>query len=456
MIDLCCVVWSYLLAVYLRFHSLHEFGRDDIHIIIIFCILLFYVIYSSIIENNRGFLKRGYYVEFMAVAKCNVCIFIIWGCSLFLFKEAEDFSRGVFGYYFICSQTITYVLHLLFKQYLRLYYKMDRAKIKVMVITDYDSAQELLPDLLKNTDYDYEITSLTILDRDVEFTYIHEIPVVANAVDMLDIARQLPLDEVFLYLPGEDRNVIKQIIMDFETMGIVCHYNLDVADLDVRARSLGNFGGFTVITYELNPIDYKHRMIKRAIDIVGSLAGLLITAVIFPFVALAIKIDSRGPVLFSQVRVGKNGRRFKIYKFRSMHMDAEERKKELEEQNEIKGLMFKMGDDPRVTRVGKFIRKTSIDELPQFFNVLKGDMSLVGTRPPTEDEFERYSPYYRRRLCMTPGLTGLWQVSGRSDVQSFDEVVKFDLHYIDYWSLSLDIKIIFQTIFVVIFGRGAK
>ena len=175
-----------------------------------------------------------------------------------------------------------------------------------------------------------------------------------------------------------------------------------------------------------------------------------------PFVAIAIKLDSPGPVLFSQTRIGRNGRRFQIYKFRSMYIDAEERKKELEKQNEVQGLMFKMENDPRITKVGKFIRKTSIDELPQFFNVLKGDMSLVGTRPPTEDEFEKYNQYYRRRISMTPGLTGLWQVSGRSEIDNFDDVVKYDLQYIDGWSLTLDVKILLRTVWVVFAGKGSK
>ena len=138
-----------------------------------------------------------------------------------------------------------------------------------------------------------------------------------------------------------------------------------------------------------------------------------------------------------------------------MYLDAEERKKELADQNEISGLMFKIKNDPRITPVGRFLRKTSLDELPQFYNVLRGDMSLVGTRPPTEDEFEKYSPYYRRRLCMTPGLTGLWQVSGRSDITDFDEVVKLDLEYIDNWSLTLDIKILIKTLWVVFAGKGS-
>lgn len=191
-------------------------------------------------------------------------------------------------------------------------------------------------------------------------------------------------------------------------------------------------------------------------DIIGSLIGCVLTLLITPFVALAIKIDSPGPVFFSQTRIGKNGRRFKIWKFRSMYTDAEARKKELEAQNEIKGLMFKMEDDPRITKVGKFIRKTSIDETPQFFNILVGDMSLVGTRPPTEDEFEQYNGYYRRRMSITPGLTGMWQVSGRSDIQDFEEIVKLDLEYIDNWSLLLDIKILFKTVFIVLGRKGSK
>jgi len=202
--------------------------------------------------------------------------------------------------------------------------------------------------------------------------------------------------------------------------------------------------------------DYRRMLVKRCIDIAGALVGMVVTILLTPFIALAIFVNSPGPVFFAQTRIGKNGRRFKMYKFRSMYMDAEERKKDLMKQNEMQGLMFKMEDDPRITKVGKFIRKTSLDELPQFYNVLKGDMSLVGTRPPTEDEFEQYNLHYRRRLSITPGLTGMWQVSGRSDITDFDEVVKLDLQYIDNWSLALDFKILLQTVGVVLFGRGSK
>ena len=197
-------------------------------------------------------------------------------------------------------------------------------------------------------------------------------------------------------------------------------------------------------------------LVKRLMDIAGGLVGCIFTGIIFLFVAPMIYISSPGPIFFSQIRVGKNGKKFKMYKFRSMYMDAEERKKELMAQNQMDGLMFKMKDDPRITKVGKFIRKTSIDEFPQFFNVLKGDMSLVGTRPPTLDEFMQYEEHHKRRLSLKPGITGMWQVSGRSEIQNFEDVVKLDLEYIDNWSIWLDIKILLQTVLVVLMHRGAE
>ena len=181
-------------------------------------------------------------------------------------------------------------------------------------------------------------------------------------------------------------------------------------------------------------------------------ATLIATLIFGPI----IYFQSPGPVFFTQERVGRNGRRFKIIKFRSMYADAEERKTELLAQNEMQGLMFKMEDDPRVTPIGRFLRRTSIDELPQFFNILRGDMSLVGTRPPTVDEYEKYDSVHKSRLATKPGLTGLWQVSGRSQITDFDEVVRLDNEYIRNWSLWLDLKILWKTVAVVLRRKGAK
>ena len=228
---------------------------------------------------------------------------------------------------------------------------------------------------------------------------------------------------------------MKKLVADLEQMGVTCNCCIHTFSIDGVERSIETFGNRPVVSYTKTTIDFRQALVKRAIDIAGSLVGLIITAVITPFVALAIRIESPGPIFFAQERVGRNGRRFKIYKFRSMYIDAEERKKELMEKNQMSGLMFKMDDDPRITKVGQ--------------------MSLVGTRPPTVDEFNQYNLHYKRRLSMTPGLTGMWQVSGRSSITDFDEVVKLDLEYIDNWSVGLDIKILFMTVVTVLFRRGA-
>lgn len=207
---------------------------------------------------------------------------------------------------------------------------------------------------------------------------------------------------------------------------------------------------------------------KRALDILGGLVGCLITLILTVILGPLIYIQSPGPIFFSQVRVGKNGKKFKIYKFRSMYMDAEERKKELMKQNRVKdGMMFKMEWDPRIIGtkklpdgtikkgIGNIIRDFSLDEFPQFFNVLKGDMSLVGTRPPTVDEWDKYDLHHRARLATKPGITGMWQVSGRSNITDFEDVVKLDRQYIAEWNFALDIKILFKTVLVVFKRDGA-
>ncbi|MFU7590452.1 sugar transferase [Priestia sp. RMT2NF4] len=196
-------------------------------------------------------------------------------------------------------------------------------------------------------------------------------------------------------------------------------------------------------------------LLKRAMDIIGATTGLIVLMIVFIVIALLIKWeDPKGSIFFSQKRIGKNGKEFNMYKFRSMVSDAEERLVELLEHNETTGAMFKMKNDPRVTRIGRFIRKTSIDELPQLINVLKGDMSLVGPRPPLVREVNEYTEYQMQRLLVTPGCTGLWQVSGRSNV-GFEDMVELDLTYITTRSLTADIKIILQTIFMLFGSKNA-
>ncbi len=192
---------------------------------------------------------------------------------------------------------------------------------------------------------------------------------------------------------------------------------------------------------------------KRLVDIVGALVGLAITAIIAIPIVIAIQLDNPGPVFFSQMRCGLQGRTFRIWKFRSMVVGAERLKDQVE--NQAKGLIFKNENDPRQTKVGRFLRRTSLDELPQFWNVLKGDMSLVGTRPPTPDEVSRYEQHHHQRLSVKPGLTGLWQASGRSAIKDFEEIVTMDLLYQQNWSVGYDLYLIFKTVGAVLASKGA-
>lgn len=274
--------------------------------------------------------------------------------------------------------------------------------------------------------------------------------------DLEDILKNNPVDQVIFTLPTGYAGKIGQYVKLCEEMGITVKMVVDLYDLKIAKTYMAYIGTLPVITFHSVNVNSFELAMKRLMDIIGSVIGLAITGIASIFVVPAIKLTSPGPAIFTQERVGLNGRIFKIYKFRTMYVDAEERKKELMKQNEVNGgLMFKIKSDPRVTKVGKFLRKTSIDELPQFINVLKGDMSLVGTRPPTVDEVRRYENYHRRRISFRPGLTGMWQVNGRSNITDFEEVVKLDTRYIDEWSLWLDIKIIIKTILVVLKRKDA-
>lgn len=280
--------------------------------------------------------------------------------------------------------------------------------------------------------------------------------VLGHLDELEDIIRNCEVDQIYFMQKNDDSNSDIQKYIDIcMEMGVTVKVLIDAQQALYRSYSfVSTVGTYPVITYHTITLNNYEQMIKRLLDIFISIIGIIISSPIMLVTALLIKKDSPGPVIFKQVRVGQNGRKFHIFKFRSMYIDAEERKAELLAQNEMSdGLMFKMKDDPRITPIGKFIRKTSIDELPQLFNVVLGSMSLVGTRPPTLDEVKNYKRSQWRRISIKPGITGLWQISGRSNITNFDEVVELDLKYIDNWTLFLDIKILFRT-FGVLFGRN--
>lgn len=278
-----------------------------------------------------------------------------------------------------------------------------------------------------------------------------------GSIDNLpQLARTHQIDEIAVARSLSYNPALKPILDECQGMGITITMLLETYnDSDSKAH-VAMVGSVPVLKFHTVSLNESQLFAKRVLDVCGALVGLVLFGLAFVIIGPIIKLETPGPVLFKQKRVGKNGRTFEIWKFRSMGVNAEAQKAALMACNEMGGHMFKMTNDPRVTRIGAFIRKTSIDELPQFYNVLKGDMSLVGTRPPTVSEVKEYERHHHKRISTNPGITGMWQISGRSDITDFEEVVRLDSEYIQNWTLWSDIKILFKTVQVVLCRQGSK
>lgn len=450
-LDLICVEASFLLAFYIRFKTT---GRDfsDGYALINWMIIIAHVAIVFFTEGYSGILKRGYFREIRAVIVYNVELLTVMLAILFFTKQSETYSRIVIGLFFVINTILMYIIRTLRKKYLcRINIRTGKLN-RMLLIADYKHAQRLIEGLKTYNYSSFYVKGMVILDKDMLGDKIGDVPVVANSDTMYDYVMENVIDEVFVG-SGDER--LGEITEKLLSMGVMVHISINRIIPKVPNATIDKINDFTVVTTSISFMSFKQKVIKRLIDILVSIPGILITGILFIILGPIIYHQSPGPIFFKQERVGKNGRKFKIYKFRSMYMDAEERKKELMEQNKMQGLMFKMDDDPRITPIGRFIRKTSLDEFPQFINIFKGDMSLVGTRPPTVDEFEHYDAHHKSRLAIKPGLTGLWQVSGRSDITDFEEVVRLDNEYIRNFSISYDLKIIFKTIGVVFKREGS-
>lgn len=370
---------------------------------------------------------------------------LIAASAVFVMRN-DTFSRLMF-IIFICTDFVLLLTErLAVRAFLVRTIDKNSARKRIIIVCDGDR-DRILKNLRANDDF---------LVNLVGFAGINKSTDLGNIADIYKIVVENTVDEVYFAVNGQTDDKLEDAMKICESLGITVKVLLDIFNLKFSKTQLSYAGKLPMLTFHTVSLSEGQLMIKRLMDIVGSLIGLALTAVLTVFIAPAIKLDSKGPVFFSQWRVGQNGRKFKIYKFRTMTRDAEAKLSELMDKNELSGAVFKMENDPRVTRVGRFLRKTSLDEFPQFFNIFKGDMSLVGTRPPTVGEVEEYEMYHRRRLSIKPGLTGNWQVSGRNEITDFEDIYALDISYIDNWSLALDIKILFKTVSAVIFRKGAK
>ena len=454
-VDIICMSVGFFLGIYMR-HG--NFEIMDVYSVYreVYVILAISIIGNAFLfRPYEDVFRRGLWVEFVNVVKC-ICVQIaVAFIYMFMMQITEEYSRLAFVFAILSISAFTYLGRLFAKTVLRNVAEKDIYKKKLLIVTTSDKAERLLQSSKSEVEFNYQISALAIMDIDLVGQKIAEVEVTACTESLYDDARLMVVDSVLIALEP-DHPQFKDTINLFHVMGVEVNVSLDDYNLGIPNQRIVKMGDLTVLSGNSQKMAIGDAIAKRVLDIIGGLVGLLLTGIFMIIVGPMIMIESPGPIFFSQTRIGKNGRRFKIYKFRSMYMDAEERKKELMEKNKMSGLMFKMDDDPRITKVGKFIRKTSIDEFPQFLNVLKGDMSLVGTRPPTEDEFKQYKARYKKRLAMKPGITGLWQVSGRSDITDFEDVVKLDVQYIENWSFGLDLKILVQTVLVVLRHDGAQ
>lgn len=326
----------------------------------------------------------------------------------------------------------------------------------ILVIGTGERAKNLISEIENHNEWGLRIIGMVDKDPSRKGQAIDNHEVLGSFNDIPHILNNNVVDEVIFVVPRSWICDIEDIMRFCETEGLKVHVALDYFNLRLSYPRQTDFHGFPFLTYQCTPAKIWPLFTKRLLDIIISALALAVLSPLFIIIAAGIKLTSDGPVFFWQERCGLNGRKFRFYKFRTMFKDAEARLESLREFNEMEGPVFKMRKDPRITNIGRVLRKFSLDELPQFWHVLKGDMSLVGPRPPIPEEVKKYDYWHRRRLSMKPGLSCIWQISGRNKVSDFEEWIKLDLKYIDNWSLWLDLNILLKTIPVVLFGIGAE
>ncbi len=453
-LDLLCLEVTFYLSCVIRLGNLHNdpgmseyYNRLAIVLLLIDgCIVFLTEAYTGILRRNR--LQELKSVIFHCSTVFAVATVYVWGT-----KQSEIYSRQVILVFWVLSIVAEYFSRCLWKIYIRQRMIRKERYSKMVVVTEERYAEQCVSDFQHNRYKEFEVVGVVVVDVDRIGQEICGVPVVATADSFLEYVRLNVVDEVFIN--GNTRESSEALANELIELGLTVHFNLVRESRLMPNKLVEHCGKYLVLTTSMKIATNRQLFLKRCLDILGSLAGLLLTGIAFVIFAPMIKRQSPGPVFYEQTRIGKNGRRFRFYKFRTMVVGADHMKKDLMDQNEMEGLMFKMEEDPRIFGVGKFMRKYSIDELPQFWNVLKGDMSLVGTRPPTEDEFEQYELHHKARLGIRPGLTGMWQVSGRSDIKDFEEIVALDTQYISNWTLGMDLRILLRTVVVVLTGKGS-
>lgn len=471
LLDISSLFLSFAVAFVIRFPGQ---GNPflDIQYRRIFAILILVSIVASLALNNLNYvLRRGLMQELNAVLLLAFGTLALVTIYMFSVQTGEIYSRLLIYYTLLIFTAVDYIVRVTWKKYV-LWRKSKLKKTpgvaarSLLILTDLKNAATIVADIESDILATFNVRGIALMEPVGDVREILGVPVVADVTGAADYICREWIDEVLVYLPDQSTQP-KDFLNACAEMGVTIHTVLNIRSVERNKQFIESVGYHTVLTTAFNYITATQALIKRAMDVVGGIVGSVLAILIGIVVGPIIYINSPGPIIFKQKRIGRNGKPFYVLKYRSMYLDAEERKKEFITENRISdGMMFKLDFDPRIignkevngvrkTGIGEFIRKTSLDEFPQFFNVLKGEMSLVGTRPPTIDEWEKYQYHHRARLAVKPGITGLWQVSGRSEITDFEKVVKLDTDYICRFKISLDIKILLKTVVVLLQRKGA-
>lgn len=402
-------------------------------------------VYENTIEDSDKISKKTALKMIISFLLTQVFI----GAQLFYMKV--DFPRSFLIYYALIYIGLLIVNRIIFKQFTGKRVS-DKNKRSILVVGYSKNGQKYIDEIKKHEYLNFKIIGYCFIKESQSY---EELKTIGCIDELGQIVLNYVVDEVVVARPLSYDSRIGDALQICQDMGITVTMLLETHNKDTKAQ-VAMVGDLPVLKFHTVSLNENQIFVKRVLDVCGSFVGLILFGIAYVLIGPLIKLESPGPIIFKQDRVGRNGRIFKVWKFRSMGANAEQEKAALMSDNEMIGHMFKMTHDPRITKIGAFIRKTSIDELPQFINVLSGDMSLVGTRPPTVKEVKEYEIHHRRRISITPGITGNWQVSGRSEIEDFEEVVRLDEEYIKNWTIFRDIKILLKTVLVVLKLNGSR
>jgi exopolysaccharide biosynthesis polyprenyl glycosylphosphotransferase len=400
---------------------------------------------------------------FLIIFKTTLVGFIIFGSYVFILRMQEDISRLFIGFTFLSSavliSTEKIVLFYAYKAISKRNKSFRSALIifrRIIIVGTNKRTKKFIELINNNPDWGIKIFGILDMDASKKGKTIAGYNVLGILDDIPEIIHNNVIDEIVFIVPRSWLSKIEDKMLYCESAGLKVYLAVNLFDFKFSKAKQTDLQGFPLLAFDSTPDNLGLLFMKRIIDFTVTGIGFFALLPVYAIIAIMIKATSSGPVFYKQLRCGLHGRRFMFYKFRTMVENAEMKLKEIIEYNEMEGPVFKMTDDPRITKIGKLLRKFSLDELPQLWNVLKGDMSLVGPRPPLPREVENYDNWQRRKLSMRPGITCLWQAGGRNDITDFKEWMRLDLEYIDNWSLGLDFRILLKTIPVVLLGTGAK